>query len=265
MFLFVDGVPVVLDFDRVEFSFYKAFITRFPEANVSISQWRGSYEYQIAYAAIQLQVENGEMTLEALDEVLGSIAKENEQIKRPAVLHSRVSERFAELGFEATLRVPDINTRGIVAICIDAPPASSELVATTIRDELWPAGQFLEGDIEYPTAISNGQPVTIRWTTPIEGNANFRVTITRARGSQYPIETVEEITGKFMTNYSAQMGIGSDITPATYLTTVDLPWAAAVAVEYDELGGEAWATSVHTSAFNQRYAAKLEPANVVIL
>ena len=265
MFLFVDGVPVVLDFARVEYSFYKAFITRFPEANISISQWRGSYEYQIAYAAIQLQVENGEMTLEALDEVLGSIAKENKQIKRPAVLHSRVSERFAELGFEATLRVPDINTCGIVAICVDAPSASFELVATTIRDEMWPAGQFLEGGIEYPTAISNGQPVTIRWTNPIEGTANFHVTITRARGSQYPIETVEQITAKFMANYEAQMGIGRDITPATYLTTVDLPWAASVATKYDETGGEEWVTDVHLAAFNQRYSAKLDPANVVIL
>lgn len=265
MFMFVDGRPIVLTFEAVEQLFFQAFLDEFPEAQVSFTQWRGSYEYQTTYPMIQLMVENGVITRDSLAYVLDSIARVNAAILRPAALHSRVPERFKELGFEATLRAPDASTRGIVAICVDALPEQYDQVATVIRDEMWPAGQHLEGTIEHPSAISNGQPVTIRWSPPQDAEANFKVTITRARGSSYPEDTVDQIIAKFLANYDEQMGIGTDITPATYLTPVDLRWAAAVLVEYDELGGTDWATTPYAAAFDQRFTARLDPANVVIV
>lgn len=388
MFLFVDGQPVVLRFNQVEQRYYAAFVDQFPEAEVSMSQWRGSYEYQTLYPAMQQMVENGALTLDALNEVLGTIAAANESIRRPAVLSSRVAERFKELGYEATSRVADATNKGIVAICVDqarggkdyggtltpadgtaagygtdigfragefgelTPPEvfkaqvltlttqsaqadviffdfasttgvttfdavisgitvtfyenpsypggaafvgesadaynairasagvglavyiagggsfeaindDDELIGNLIRDEMLPVGQHMEGDVVYETALSNGQPIDIKWTVPVEGTYQYRVTINRKRGSPYPENTVDEIVAIFNANYDEVMGIGTDITPQVYLTVRDLPWASSVLVEW--YSGAGWYTSDFTAAYNHRFLATLSPANVVIV
>lgn len=386
MFMFPDGRAYVLTFNQVEQRYYAAFVDEFPEADVSISQWRGGYEYQTLYPAIQMMVENGMMTLDALNEILGVIAAGNQSIYRPAVLQSRVAERFKQAGYEATARVADINTRGIVAICVDqersAPPVRTmtigvsstnpenagfspafgsidsatlannciittlasegvagsqnsymytspsfgvagdsmtgtfngaavtwvnstsvpgqwdcngqgvaeylranvgesatftfdvdavavndddELIGNLIRDEMLPAGQHMEGDIEHQTALSNGQPLTIRWRTPTKTPHEFRTTIQRARGSQHPMDSVDEIIIKFNLSYNARMGIGIDITPATYLTTANLPWAASVLTEWSDDGGATWSPNVKQAQFFDQFLAELDPANVVIV
>lgn len=383
MFLFVDGQPVVLRFNQVEQRYYAAFVDQFPEAEVSMSQWRGSYEYQTLYPAMQQMVENGALTLDALNEVLGTIAAANESIRRPAVLYSRVAERFKELGYEATSRVATLETRGIVAICVDqereprtmtigasttdpddagfagymgemtntdfrgekiidlstvsqiesgfvylifnAMPADTgditavfggafnhtatftlvpgsaswnvddpalaslirgsvglkvtvildgdtgstpvndddDEIGNLIRDEMLPVGQHMEGDIIYQTALSNGQPIDIKWTVPVVGGHLYRVTITRARGSQYPADSVDQIIEKFQENFESIMGIGKDITPQRYLTVRDLPWATSVLVEWSDV--DVWRTDDQEVPFNHKYGADLPPANVVIV
>lgn len=386
MFLFVDGQPVVLRFNQVEQRYYAAFVDQFPEAEVSMSQWRGSYEYQTLYPAMQQMVENGALTLDALNEVLGTIAAANESIRRPAVLSSRVAERFKELGYEATSRVADATTKGIVAICVDQEREASDFNATLtpadggpagyatkvgwwdgkfgaltskhgifgsnfyridtdtvdldavycvfsgpisiggefsmtiggvtglftaeaeptqnwicqspemyelirgsigvgldvfvpgggsvatsdddatignlIRDEMLPVGQHMDGDVVYQTALSNGQAIDIKWTIPVNQTFEYRVTINRKRGSQYPEHTVDEIIAIFNANYGEAMGIGSDITPQVYLTVRDLPWASAVLVEW--FSGAEWSSADFSAAYNQRFLANLTPANVVI-
>lgn len=386
MFLFVDGQPVVLRFNQVEQRYYAAFVDQFPEAEVSISQWRGSYEYQTLYPAMQQMVENGIMTLDALNEILGVIAATNQSIYRPAVLQSRVAERFAQAGYEATARVADATTRGIVAICVDQDriartmtigaatvdpddagytadhfgnltntsfrgglitdlstssdiantstflaisptpsdlgdiavnfggafshtsnfayssgpgywvdsdpelasliresvglevtitldgdagslPANDDddLIGNLIRDEMLPAGQHMEGDIVYPTALSNGQALDIRWRIPAKTTHEFRTTIQRSRGSQYPMHSVDEIIILFNANYADQMGIGRDITPATYLTPSDLKWAAAVTTEWSADGGATWSEAIKPAQYFDQFLAELDPANVVIV
>lgn len=385
MFLFVDGQPVVLRFNQVEQRYYAAFVDQFPEAEVSMSQWRGSYEYQTLYPAMQQMVENGALTLDALNEVLGTIAAANESIRRPAVLSSRVAERFKELGYEATSRVADATNKGIVAICVDqeraAPPVRTmtigvnstnpenagftpafgsidsatlannciittlasegaagsqnsymytspsfgvagdsmtgtfngaavtwvnstsvpgqwdcsgqgvaeylranvggsatftfdvdavavndddELIGNLIRDEMLPVGQHMEGDVVYPTALSNGQPIDIKWTVPVDAWRNYRVNITRKRGSPYPENTVDEIITIFSANFDGAMGIGSDVTPQVYLTVRDLPWASSVLVEWQDGVGD-WYSGDLPSNYNTRPIAGLSPANVVIV
>lgn len=263
MFLFVDGQPVVLTFNQVEQRYYAAFVTEFPEAEVSLSQWRGGYEYQTLYPAMQQMVENGAMTLEALNEVLGTIAAINESIRRPAVLASRVTERFKEFGYEATVRAPDLSTKGIVAICVEQKGGDDAFIGELIRDEMLPVGQFMDGDVVFETAFSNGQPVDIKWTLPTPSPLMFKLTIDRKRGSPHPEDTVDQIITKFNANYAAQMGIGIDVTPATYMTTVDLKWAASVLVQHST-DGATWTDAVIAAAYNVRYDATLDPANVVI-
>lgn len=264
MFLFVDGQPVVLRFAQVEQLFYQAYRARFPDDAVSLTQWRGRYEYQALYPAMQLMVENGVITNDALNTVLNSIAAVNEKIKRPAVLASRVTERFAEAGYEATIRIPDATTKGIVAICIDQKGGDDQFIGELIRDEMLPAGQHMEGDVVYPTALSNGQAIDIKWTLPVDVTNDYRVTIQRARGSRYPEDSVDEIIVKFNTNFDEQMGIGTDITPQTYLTVRDLPWATSVLVEWTD-DGTTWHPEDVAVPYNRRYLANLPPANVFII
>lgn len=386
MLMFPDGRAYVLTFNQVEQRYYAAFVDEFPQADVSISQWRGGYEYQTLYPAIQMMVENGIQTLDALNEILGVIADTNQSIYRPAVLQSRVAERFAQAGYEATARIADATNKGIVAICVDqeraAPPVRTmtigvnstnpenagftpafgsidsatlannciittlasegaagsqnsymytspsfgvagdsmtgtfngaavtwvnstsvpgqwdcsgqgvaeylranvggsatftfdvdavavndddELIGNLIRDEMLPVGQHMEGDVVYPTALSNGQPLNIRWTTPTVQDLVFRTTITRAKGSQYPMDSVDQIIAKFNANFDAMMGIGSEITPARYLTIPDLPWASDIDTHWSGDGGVTWDSTPQDVAFNERKTATLPPANVVIV
>lgn len=389
MFMFIDGRPVVLSFALVEGLYYKAFTEEFPDAQVSLTQWRGSYEYQAVYADIQMIVETGVITRDAMAYIGQSIVQANEAINRPACLYSRVPERFKELGYEATIRVATEATKGIVAICVDAPhtkppyfrditleddgfsyafgpttgsisdaeyqgvnitqvfsvhdgsnlitmsfdgavtpnngtqlamnfsfgadlfsclmaphateanvwtatdsnvaplfaaafaagqplgmafwgdnrpvldnPDDLETIGNTIRQEMLPGGQWMEGDVVYKTALSNGQPIDIKWTVPSDVPTGFRTTITRKRGSPYPQDTVDEIIEKFLSNYDEAMGIGSDITPQVYLTVRDVPWASSVLVEWFD--GTNWWKTDYTADYNVRYVGELLPANVVI-
>lgn len=390
MFMFIDGRPVVLSFALVESLYYKAFMERFPESGVSITQWRGSYEYQAIYPDIQMIVETGVITRDAMAFIGQSIVQANEAIKRPACLYSRVPERFKELGYEATIRIADATTKGTVAICVDQDrvmePARSmvvgalvsdpdvfgydegggygsldikdygdsrivrihtvsdgsdnvyitfgdpvtapdpdgvslkismpefsgspaiftdtgngvswqcansglapfikgknggaiafsiendptnfsvngddDLIASVIRDEMLPGGQWMEGTVTYQTALSNGQPIDIRWTTPVPDNIDHRVTITRKRGSPYPENTVDEIIDMFLANFDGSMGIGSDLTPQVYLTVRDLPWASSVLVEWSD--GVNWHKTDLLAPYNMQYIGLLPPANVVI-
>lgn len=265
MFMFVDGQPVVLSFALVEGLYYKAFTQRFPEANVSLTQWRGSYEYQAIYPDIQMLVETGVITRDAMNHIGQSIVQLNEEIKRPACLYSRVVDRFAEAGFEASIRIADESNKGEVAICVENLDNQDEIdaVAIMIRDEVLPVGQVMIGDIEYETALSNGQSITIRWVAPTDVPTGFRYTITRRRGSPYPAETVDEIIAKFNLNYAEQMGIGSDITPQTYLSLADLPWASSVTGAWYD--GASWIEGDQDAAYDTRYVGELLPANVVIV
>lgn len=394
MFMFVDGRPVVLSFALVEGLYYKAFMDKFPDAQVSLTQWRGSYEYQAIYPDIQMIVETGVITRDAMAYIGQSIVQANEAIQRPACLYSRVPERFAEAGYEASIRIATEATKGTVAICVgqerieslrtmvigqnaDEPnifgfnhaeglgaldlrvmsggqliehittstdgannntylrfdkevndanglvftftghfsggftfasdstdpnpstlwvctdPALStnlraslgesvqfsiaehpatkavsgddEVIGNLIRDEMLPAGQWMEGNVIYDTALSNQEPITIRWTTPTEWDLPFRLTIVRRKGSPHPENTVDEIIEKFLTNFNAVQGIGKDVYPATYLTTADLPWAASILAEWTDSGETAWWSDDIDAAYNVKYTASVQPARVVIV
>lgn len=391
MFMFVDGRPVVLSFALVESLYYKAFMERFPDAGVSITQWRGSYEYQAIYPDIQMIVETGVITRDAMAFIGQSIVQANETIKRPACLYSRVPERFKELGYDASIRIATEATKGTVAICVDqervaapdrvmvvgalasdpdvfgyeeggygyldakeygesrivrintvsdgsdnvyitfadsvtAPdpdgvslkismpefsgsPAvftdtgfgtswqcvnaglapfikgkngstvlfsiendptnyavndDDAVIGNLIRDEMLPGGQWMEGPVAYETALSNTQPITIRWATPTDWELQFRLTIVRRKGSPYPENTVDEIIEKFMTNFNAAKGVGRDVYPQTYLTTHDLPWAASILAEWTDSGESEWWDDDIVSAYDTRYGASVQPARVVI-
>jgi hypothetical protein len=386
MYLFVDGQPVILTFDQVEQIYYQFFVREF--GSISLTQWRGSYEYQALYPAMQASVENGILTDRAITAQLQALADANEQLKRPAVLVSRVPERFAEVGYVATIREATLATAGIVAICVDyernvihnersltvgnngtviygynsgsygaldknffdgleiqffhtnsdylsptriitaddlpfpnhltqveivfagyssTPQIFTWDIATTayinavtgladwiagkdtlampfyftaddttdaaeqdefIKDlialEMLPAGQFMEGDIFGDYVLSNGQTITIQWSTPTIHNVDWNYTITRDRNSSFPVDDVDTIVAKFNANFLAQNPLGNDITPDTYLTTADLPWAAKIAATYS-IDGAPFTDAIYQATFDQKFISVLQPADVVIV
>lgn len=117
MFLFIDGRTVILSVEQNIDLYYRTYTEEF--GAISRTRWEGSKEYEIAYASAQRDTANAVIIDQGLTKALNGIADINEQIKRPAVLHSRVAERFAEEGYIATIRQADDTTKGIVAICVD--------------------------------------------------------------------------------------------------------------------------------------------------
>lgn len=266
MFMFIDGQPVILTFEQVEQLYYQAFIAEFGE--ISITQWRGSYEYKTLYPAIQLMVENGTITQEAIDAALNTIQELNEEIKRPAVLHSRVAERFAEEGYIATIRVADLANKGIVAICVDYTPDAEQNteIANLIVNEMLPAGQHMEGAITQAVVISNGQSVLAQWESPTLNDIDFKITLTVDKNSPYPVDTVDEIVSKFLTNFNSMNQLGQDITPATYYQIErDAPWASSIVTEYDLNASGTYTTDIYYAAYTDKFIATLDPVNVIII
>ena len=250
MLLFVDGQIVILTVEQNIDLYFQAYLAEFGE--ISRTRWEGSKEYEIAYASAQRDTQNAVIFQQGLQLVFDSISEINESIKRPAVLHSRVAERFAEelnavtgLGYIATIRVADVNNKGIVAICVDYTPATTEntQIANLIVNEMLPAGQFMEGDITEAVVISNGQSVLAQWKAPDTHDIDFKITLTVDKNSAFPIDTAEVIAENFLANFAAQNPLGMDITPATYYQiSTDAPWASNIETTYeiDASGGDIW-------------------------
>ena len=271
MLLFIDGEIVILSVEQNIELYFQAYLAEFGE--ISRTRWNGSKEYEIAYANAQRDNQNGVIAQQGLQLVFDSISEINESISRPAVLHSRVAERFLEeinavtgQGYIATIRVAELATKGIVAICVDYTPAAEQntQIANLIVAEILPAGQFMEGDISEAVVISNGQSVLAQWKAPVTRNIDFKITLTIDRNSPYPIDTAEDIAAKFLANFNAQNPLGQDITPATYYTLADAPWAAEIATTYeiDATGG--YIGTITQSNYDDKYIATLDPVNVTI-
>lgn len=273
MFLFIDGEVVILTVEQNIELYFQAYLKEFGE--ISRTRWNLSKEYEIAYSNAQRDNQNAMIIEQGLQLVFDSISEINESIKRPAVLHSRVAERFLEEintmtgeGYTATIRVADLANKGIVAICVDYDPAAEQntQIAELIVDEMLPAGQFIEGDISESVALTNGQAVLAQWKVPVEHTIDFKITLTVDRNSGFAIDTAEDIAEKFLANFAAQNPLGQDVTPATYYTLVDAPWAAQIETTYDIDTSGTYIGTITESNFDDKYfPATLDPVNVTII
>jgi hypothetical protein len=115
-----------------------------------------------------------------------------------------------------------------------------------------------------PYVLTNGQTINIAWSTPTDELVQWKYTITRDRNSSFPVDDVDTVVSKFDANFLAQNPLGNDITPDTYLTTVDLPWASKIVATYS-LNGGAYTDAIYEATFNQKFLSTLEPADVVIV
>ena len=268
MLLWLDGEAVILSVEQNLDLYYVAYTLEFGE--ISRTQWEGSKEYEIAYVDAQRDHQNAVLMQQALQETFNAIAEINEEIKRPAVLHSRVAERFEEEGYIATIRVADDTTKGIVAICVDYDPSDTStdnatIISELIVNEMLPAGQWMIGSQSQAVVISNGQSVLAQWEIPTENSVEFTITLTEDKNSPYPTDTVDDIVIKFLANFEELNTLGNDITPATYYQIErDAPWASQIVTEYS-LNGGSLTSDIYYSDYTDKFIASLPAVNVFII
>ena len=270
MLLFIDGEIVILSVEQNIDLYYQAYIAEF--GAVSRTRFNLSYEYEIAYANAQRDYQNAIIIQQGLQIVFDSISEINEEIKRPAVLYSRVAERFADetnpttgQGYIASIRIADISNKGIVAICVDYVPDAEQntFIANLIVAEMLPAGQFMEGDISEAVVISNGQSVLAQWKAPAVHDIDFKIDLKINKNSQFPTDTPEEIAIKFLVNFNEQNKLGNDITPDTYYQiALDAPYASQITTTYDIDAGGTYIGTVTPSNFDDKYIATLDISNI---
>jgi hypothetical protein len=273
MFLFIDGQIVILTVEQNIDLYYQTYVAEFGE--ISRTRWEGSKEYEIAYANAERDFQNAVIIEQGLQIVFDSISEINEEIKRPAVLYSRVPERFAEeidpvtdLPYIASIRIADISNKGIVAICVDYTPEPTQntFIANLLVNECLPAGQCMEGDISEAVVISNGQSVLAQWKAPVLQTNDFKITITLDKNSPFPVDTADDVAAKFLANFNAQNQLGNDITPATYYQiALDAPYAADIATTYDIDTSGVYIGTVTASNYDDKYTATLDPINVTFV
>ncbi len=266
MILFIDGVIVISTVEQNIELYYQAYIKEF--GAISRTRWEGSKEYEIAYANAQRDFENALVFEQTLEKVFNSIDEINQQIKRPAVLHSRVAERFLEDGYIAQIRRADLATKGIVAICVDYTPDPEQnlFIGELIVDEMLPAGQHMEGTIIQNVVLSNGQSVAATWKDPVQNDVDWKIELTVDQNSQYPVDTVDIIVERFLANFAAQNGLGNNITPEAYYQIArDAPWASKIVSTYDLNTSGIYVPDVYTANYDDKFNATLVNVNVTII
>ena len=282
MLLFIRGEVVILTVEQNIQLLYQEYVAEF--GDISFTQWTGSKEYEIAYATAQRMYKNAIKMQEAIDGISNFVVETNEVIKRPAVLHSRVSERFLEEldpdgnPYVATIRQATEATRGIIAICVDyertvdelgnpdaKTRAEDEKIALLIADEMLAAGQFLIGSVGVAITLSNGQEIYSYHGVPQKKNIEWKTTITIDRNSQHAQDTVDEITAKFLANFNSMNSLGGDITPDSYFQVDrDAPYASKITSSYSIDGGT-FTENIGLSNFDDKYIATMPAGNVTFI
>ena len=265
MFRFIDGKQTVATFEQVEQLFHDKFIGEF--GNISITQWRASFEYQCLYPAMQMSVETGSITREALSLAMKAPEFTNAIIHRPAIVYSRVPERFNELGFDATIKKATASSSGVIEIAVDyiPTPEDNEKIKNIIAKEMLVVGSYMAGDITEVFTLSNGQLIDVQWTASIKTPIKFKVAFVIDKSSKHPTQTVDEITESFIANFHGDSLMGNPIRPQSYYQiTTDAPWASSIITSYSLDDGATWLTDVMNTDFNKKYIPTLNKSEVSI-
>ena len=268
MILFIDGRIIVTTVKQNIDLYYQTYLLEFDD--ISRTQWEGSQEYEIAYANAQRDHQNAVIFQQTLARFGDSIANINNEIKRPAVLHSRVSERFAEAGFIGTIRQADDITKGVVAIAVDYTSDSGGVLDTQIAEliafEMLPAGQHMVGAISKSVALSNGQAITVQWAEPVQHDVVFNITLTVDPTSQHPVDNVDTIVARFLENFNEQNRLGNNITPASYYQiAVDAPWSSEIVTTYELDASGMFVDDIYYANYDDKFNGTLVNADVTIV
>lgn len=261
-------------FDSVIQEYYQKHMDEWGDTSLTFERFRGSKEYELYYAAAQLDLHNQGYFSQAFEYLKQYITVKNEKIQRPTPINDRIIARFAkeDFGLVCSIRPPASTTAGILAIALDYGDGNDPLdygtlnqrIADTLISDCAIGGIWTYGDISKDSTISNGQSFTMNWTSAKHKTCNFKYTIIRSRNSQISELPVNKIRDLFVANFAERYAQGLDIEPQKYLTLRDLPWASSVEAERMTEDDMDFTQNIYKSPYDEVYTASLTPDNIIV-
>lgn len=250
--------------------YFETFKAEYGQPNLTADAFSGSKEYELFYTAAQVDAQNQSYFSETFEKLKDYIRLKNEKIVRPTPINDRIIDFFTEkYGFSTSVRQPTLETRGILAICIDYTPDGSVLDAAIAADLLKfcvVGGIWTDGAVSKITNSRNGQPWDMQWAIPTEKTATFKYTIIRSRNSAISELPIIDIRKLFLENFKQRNALGLDIEPQKYLTKSDLPWASSIVGERMIAGvDESFTSSVYKAVYTDKFTADLDVDQIFVV
>jgi len=161
----------------------------------------------------------------------------NEMIINPKVTPSGLIQIFADSGYAASVKPPEVGDAGKLYVCVNvdsgAPDyATKRLAICNIIKDNTAAGVVSQGAESETIVLSNGQSFDFKFNLPDIKETYLKLTLTTSRNNQVVIDTPDDIKDKLMDNIEAVYKLGKDFEPETYYTSEDAPYAADILLEY---------------------------------
>lgn len=239
------------------------------DGTLTQERFNASKEYELYYTAAQIDAQQQAYYAETFEKIKDYITLKNEKIERPTPINDRIIDHFFDnYGFKASVRPMTLETRGILAICLDYESDGSVLdqaIADDIIKYCAAGGVWTEGNISKIANINNDQAFTISWSTPTEKTADFKYTIIRSRNSALAELPIVDIRKLVLANFESRNGLGLDIEPQKYLTKADLPWASSIVGERKIDDETDFTTLVYKAEFTDKITATLDIENIFVV
>lgn len=248
-------------------SYYQFHVAEWDQEGLTLDRFEGSKEYELYYTAAQVDVQQQAFYAQTFEKLKNYITVKNQKIVRPTPINDRIIDHFqSKYGFITSVRQPTIDTRGILAICIDYT-RSTELdnaIANDIKTYCLLGGIHTFGDITANTALSNGQSFPMSWTRPTERTVDFKYTIIRSRNSEFAELPIIDIRKMILDNFAERNSQGLDVEPQKYLTLADLPWASSISGERKLDGEMDFSATVYQAPYNEKFIATVDINNITV-
>lgn len=258
-----------MDLAEMMTNYYNAHVAEWADPSLTQDRFKASKEYELYYTAAQVDAQQQAYYAETFEKLKDYIQLKNEKIERPTPINDRIIDHFRDkYGFKTSVRPPTLETRGILAICLDYTPDGATLdqaIANDILKYCLVGGIWTDGTIDRIANSSNGQPWTMKWSKAVDKKAFFKYTIIRSRNSADSELPPSEIRKLMLSNFTKRNDLGLDIEPQKYLDKADLPWASSVLGERMIDGEEAFTSSVYKSDYTDKFSAILELENIVVV
>ncbi|AUR98983.1 hypothetical protein NVP1259O_21 [Vibrio phage 1.259.O._10N.286.48.F4] len=250
-------------------SYRVAHVAEWGTPDLTQERFEGSKEYELYYTAAQIDAQQQAYFSQTFEKLKDYIELKNEKIQRPTPINDRIINFFVgKYGFNTSVRQPTLETRGILAICLDYTPDGSTLdqsIANDIKDFCQLGGIWTDGSIEQNTALSNGQSWLMKWEIPTERTVEFKYTIIRSRNSAAAELPTVDIRRLILDNFEARSGQGLDVEPQKYLTIGDLGWASSIQGERRLDGESEFTVSAYQSKYDEKFTAVLDLESIEVI
>lgn len=206
------------------------------------TSFQGTNFYKFAYAVVQIMVENEIDTGEIYNKLQDYFRITNEAVLVPRTPLQGLIEQFESNGLEAAF---DQSSPGTLGTCVNVDDEAEDyatLKATIIETlALYTvAGLVYTGAEEGDYTFSNGQTFTYKFDLPEETPILLKATITISVNNTSRIFTTAEVVDIIDENITELYALGNDFEPSKYLTTIDLPFASNIVLEYSVDNGDNW-------------------------